>query len=323
MLLFLAAGCERALDLKEPADDPIAVFDELWKLIDEHYALFPVKGVDWQAVYAEHRAKVTASTSNAALFGILNDMLQTLQDGHVSLISATDTATYDNFYTLFPTNFNFPNILNNYLKNDYKTIGPVLLKVVNNVGYIYYRSFANDLTEEQAAAVFKELGQTKGLIVDVRSNTGGKSKNVDRLFSYFIQEKRLVKYEMKKNGTGHNDFAEPEPYYVMPSGTMYNKPVIVLTNRTCFSACNDFVLYMSGLINVQLMGDQTGGGGAVPYDYLLVNGWKIQYSASITLSSNKIQVENGIQPDQNVLISPIDETNGKDPVIEKAFFSLQ
>jgi Peptidase family S41/Tricorn protease C1 domain len=322
ILLFVLAGCERVLDLKDPTHDPVAVFDDLWKVIDQRYALFPVKTVDWESTYSEYRAKITGNTTDAELFKVLSDMLETLKDGHVTLIAKSDTATYDNFHTLFPTNFNYQNILINYLKSDYTTIGPVVIKIVNNVGYIYYSSFGNDISEEQADAVFREISQTKGLIIDVRSNTGGKSINTGRIFSRLISEKRLVKYEMRKKGTGHNDFFEPEPYYVMPAGNAYTNPIVVLTNRTCFSACNDFVLYMSGLPNVQLMGDQTGGGGAIPYDYVLVNGWKIQYSATITLSPDKEYVENGIQPDQNILITPIDETNGKDPILEKAFLSL-
>lgn len=322
-MLFISTGCERVLDMKEPAKDPVAVFDDLWKTIDEHYALFPVKNVDWKNTYAEYRAQISSGATDGELFTVLSDMLQTLKDGHVTLVSKSSTSTYDNFYKLYPINFNYQNLLNTYLNPGYKTIGPVSVKVVNNVGYIYYGSFANDITEEQLDQIFSELSSTKGLIVDVRSNTGGKSKNVDRLFSRFISDKRLVKYEMKKNGTGHDDFAGPEAYYISPSGTAYTQPVVVLTNRTCFSACNDFVLYMSGLTNVQLIGDQTGGGGAVPYDYVLLNGWKLQYSASITLAPDKDAVENGILPHVNVLITPIDETNGKDPILEKAFFALQ
>ena len=80
---------------------------------------------------------------------------------------------------------------------------------------------------------------------------------------------------------------------------------------------------MSELPNVKLIGDQTGGGGGIPYNYILANGWKIQYTASLTLSPEKTTIENGILPDLNVGITSIDEYNGRNPIIERAFQLLQ
>jgi C-terminal processing protease CtpA/Prc len=128
---------------------------------------------------------------------------------------------------------------------------------------------------------------------------------------------------MNKKGPGHDDYMDPVPYYLSPAGTHYGNPVALLTNRSCFSACNDFVLYMSGLSNVKQIGDQTGGGGGIPRDYVLANGWKLQYTSTVTLSPAKASVENGIVPAISITITPTDETNGKDPILEKAFQSLQ
>jgi C-terminal processing protease CtpA/Prc len=80
---------------------------------------------------------------------------------------------------------------------------------------------------------------------------------------------------------------------------------------------------MSDIKNVQLYGDQTGGGGAIPLNYILANGWKIQFSASITLSPLKENIENGIMPDMNIFISSINEVNGVDPILERAFLTLK
>lgn len=71
------------------------------------------------------------------------------------------------------------------------------------------------------------------------------------------------------------------------------------------------------------MGDQTGGGGSIPYNYILANGWKVQYSATITLSSLKEPIENGIIPDISIGINPFEESSGKDPILEKAYSLLR
>jgi hypothetical protein len=322
-LMLMPSGCEKALGLKDPASDPVAIFDELWSLMDKRYALFSVKEVDWEEIYTEYRSMLNESMTEKSLFDTMVKMLETLKDGHVTLMSSYDTATYDNFYTAYPNNFNYNNLIERYLLNDYNVHGPFISKIVNNIGYVYYSSFYNDISDVQIDMVINDMKDVRGLIVDVRGNTGGRSSNVNKLFSRFISDKKLVKYELAKNGPGHNDFSDPEPYYLEPAGTAFTKPVVVLTNRSCFSGCNDFVSYMAELPNVRLMGDQTGGGGSVPYNYTLANGWKIQYSATLTLSTSKLSIENGIQPDEHIGITPIDEANGRDPILEKAYQSLQ
>lgn len=323
LFFFTFLGCKKILYLQNTKSNAVAVFDEIWKQIDDHYALFTVKGIDWNNTYKEYRPQVSNSMTDIALFNLTNKMLETLKDGHVTLFSSTDTATYDGFYTLFLPNFNYKNIITTYLKSDFKTNESLIYKIENNIGYIYCASFRNDISDDEFDKLMNEMKNTKGLIIDVRNNTGGKAGNADKIFKRFITEKKLVKYELVKHGAGHDDFFAPEPYYLSPAGNFYTHPVCVLTNRACFSTCNDFVLYMAGLNNVTILGDQTGGGGGIPNNYILSNGWKIQYTATSTLSPEKRSVENGILPDQNIIITPIEEGNGKDPILEKAYELLQ
>jgi len=321
--MLTTTGCEKALNLKDPATNATAVFDELWTVMDKHYSLFPYKGVNWDSSYDQFRTKVHDGMSQTELFNVLSEMLSTLKDGHVTLSSPIDTFTYLGFYKPYPYNFNYDNIVHTYLGNEYSSSGPIIYKIASGVGYLYYKSFANDITDQQIDKVLTDMAQTKGLIVDVRNNTGGGTENADRVFRRLITARTLVKLEMNKKGPGHGDYTDPQPYYLSPAGTHYGNPIVVLTNRSCFSACNDFVLYLSGLSNVQQIGDQTGGGGGIPRDYILSNGWKLQYTATVTLTPGKVPVENGIDPDIDITITPTDETNGKDPILEKAFQSLQ
>jgi Peptidase family S41/Tricorn protease C1 domain len=323
MLLLSLTGCEKALDLKNPSANATAVYDDAWRTMDRNYALFSIKGINWDSVYKQVRPQISADLSNDELFKKISQTLESLKDGHVTMISTRDTFTYQNFYKAYPLNFNFKNIEKNYLKNQYKQRGPLLYKIVDSVGYVYYSSFRNNISEAELDDIFSDLTATKGLIIDVRSNTGGSLFNVEKFFSRFINTRKLVKYEKRKKGPGHDDFYDKEAVYISPSGQYYNKPVALLTNRKCFSACNDFVLYMSYLPNVRIIGDQTGGGGAIPADYLLLNGWKLQYSSSVTLSPDNLPVENGVIPDFNIEITQIQDMAGLDPILEKAYELLK
>ncbi len=316
-------SCEKILDISPPDSSAVAVFDEMWQEMDRRYSLFAIKQVDWGAEYVKYRDRISEGMPDALLFDIMAEMQESLKDGHVALISGVDTSGYDSFYSLYPVNFNYSNIQANYLGTDYKTSGPFVYKIVDNIGYVYYSSFNSTFTDIELEKLIQDISPTKGLILDIRSNTGGSSSNVDRLAQCFLADRKLVKYEKRKSGPGHMDFSDPVPYYLQPGILNYNKPVIVLTNRTCFSACNDFALYLSELPNVQLYGDQTGGGGAIPNNYILANGWKIQYSSTITLSPVKESIENGIQPDVRIIISGLDESRGIDPIIDRSFLALK
>jgi Peptidase family S41 len=316
-------GCEKALQLKEPRINSLSVYNDAWQALDKNYALFPVKNVDWDSLYEQGHLQITDDLSDAALFEEISKMTEVLKDGHITLVSAERTFAYQNFYKAYPLNFNFNNIEKNYLKNQYSRNGPVIYKVVDSIAYLYYASFKDNISDTELDAIFSAISTTKGLILDVRNNTGGSLSNVEKLFSRFINTRKLVKYEKKKRGPGHNDFYDKETVYISPSGSYYNKPVILLTNRSCYSACNDFAMYMSYLPNVRIAGDQTGGGGAIPADYLLLNGWKLRYSSSMTLSPDNLPVENGITPDFNIGITTIQEMTGVDPILEKAYELLK
>lgn len=320
-LIFIS--CEKSILIKPNTKNPRQIFEEAWSVIDKNYALFPIKSVDWPAERRQFDTVIQNDSGNEKLFEYLSDMLYSLEDGHVSLISATDTSTYDRFYNAYPTNFNFSIIQNNYLHNEYKQCGPVLYKIVNGLAYLYYGNFSDNINDNQLDTVFRELAGARGLIVDVRSNFGGDSRNAERLFQRFISERTLIKYEVSKSGPGHSEFSNPKPYFLEPRQPGFYQSIVVLTNRGCFSACNDFVLYMSELDNTKQVGDATGGGGGIPVRYILSNGWILQYSNTMTLSPGKQPIENGITPDFQLNISSIDELNGKDPILDKAIQLLQ
>lgn len=321
---FTLCGCTKIAGLDKKTSNAPEVFNEACEIINNRYALFDLKTIDWQAACRKESQLIANSMSQNDLFKVLGTHLMALKDGHVSLISDSDTTTYTGFYSPYPTNFNFKNITSFYLNNSYEKTGPFIYAIRDNVGYLYYHSFYNDFSDSDVAQVFSFFKNVKGLIVDIRNNTGGKYANVERLFSHFITARRLVKYETSKKGSGHSDFFVPEPYYVQPAGNnLFLKKVCVLTNRKCFSACNDFVSFMSDLPNVMQVGNTTGGGGGLPNRYLLKNGWYLQYTATKTLSAGGLAIENGITPDYLVNITPVDETTGKDPIIEKAYSLLQ
>ncbi len=71
------------------ANDPEYNFEVLWNTFKDHYAYFELRNVDPEKMYSEYCPRVTSKTSEADLFLILNEMLESFDDGHIS-ISAPD-----------------------------------------------------------------------------------------------------------------------------------------------------------------------------------------------------------------------------------------
>ena len=298
-------------------------FEALWKILDERYCFFDLAykeyGLNWNAIHDKYKTLVDTCDNDRELFTLLGDMVGELRDGHVNLISMYGTSYYWDWHLNHPANFS-DSIQRNYLGNDFKmTNGIKYTTLKDSIGYIYCGSFSNGLNINNLSLMLLDLKETKGLILDVRNNGGGLVTSAEKLAASFTNEKIHCGYMQHKTGPGHNDFSEAEKIYLEPSkGTIWLRPVVVLTNRSVYSAANHFVMLMKELPNVMILGDRTGGGSGLPMSYTLPNGWSIRLSACPTLDAKGEQTEFGIEPDMRVDITSRDWDNGKDTMIEAA-----
>ena len=321
-LLFLTclSGLTACIREEEYTNDPIGNFDQLWKIIDERYCFLDYKGIDWKKIGERKRKFIEPEMDDRDLFQVLSDMLYELQDGHVNLTS-TDNQTHFDFWLDSPRNFSEATIESNYyLGQNYQQTAGFKYKILNDkVGYIYYEKFSEGIDNNDLDRGFSYFSNCKGLIIDVRQNSGGNATNSAKIASRFTEKKILTGYICHKTGPGHNDFSEPYAIYLEPAkGIRWQKKVAVLTNRHSYSATNDFVNHMRCLPNVTIVGDKTGGGSGMPFSSELPNGWTIRFSASPHFDKNMNHIEWGINPDVKVDINYKDEANGFDTIIEEA-----
>jgi C-terminal processing protease CtpA/Prc len=246
-------------------------------------------------------------------------MLAELRDGHVNLSAAHDLGRYWSWYEAYPTNFS-DTLLRRYLGTDYHIAAGIQYKILDdNIGYIRYESFLQGVGEGNLDDCLTYLALCRGLIIDIRNNGGGELTIAEKLAGRFVQEKTLVSYMQHKTGKGHNDFSSLEPRYLEPSSNIrWHKPVCVLTNRSVFSAANDFAVIMHTLPNVKLVGDHTGGGSGMPMTNSLPNGWSVRYSACPMYDAKKQQTEFGIDPDIKAALTDEATAQGIDLIIEAA-----
>ena len=315
--LLLLPGCDSDTEYNNSRRDN---FEDLWRIMDQNYCFFELKGVDWDAIHDKYSVLITDTMSQDSLFNVMGDMLAELKDGHTNLISSFNVSRYWSWYEEYAPNY-YEDIRDNYLGTDYRIAGGMKYRKLaeGRVGYIYYGSFASGVSETNLDYILSYFKDCKALIIDVRDNSGGMLNYSDQIASRFVKEKTLTGYMSHKTGHGHNDFSKPYPMYISPSDRVqWLRPVIVLTNRRCYSATNAFVQTMRMLPNVTIMGDRTGGGSGFPFNSELPNGWSVRFSACPMYDSEMNCTEFGIDPDIPVSMTMSDILKGYDTIIDTA-----
>jgi len=294
-LIFLFSSCVK---IEEYDNNPRGNFEALWKIMDEKYCFFSYKDVDWNQIHDNYSKRINDKMTDEELFNLLNEMLQELKDGHVNLITNWDIGRYWGWFEDYPENFDIK-LIDKYLGRDYAIASGMNYKILDdNIGYIYYGDFSLGISPNSLDYILTKFAGCEGIILDVRNNGGGLLSNSTELASRFTNERVLTGYIQHKIGKGHNDFSELFPIYLDPSARIrYQKPVVVLTNRRCYSATNDFVCSMRSLPLVTIMGDRTGGGSGLPFSSELPNGWSVRFSACPNFNADKEHIESGIDPD--------------------------
>ena len=311
--------------MEEPIVEPntnMGNFESLWRIIDTKYCYLDYKKINWDSIHTAYKAKVTESADATTFFDLMGTMLGELKDGHVNLYSDFDRSRYWKWYTDYPANFNIDLIRSaRYLGENYKIANGLSYEKIDNgrVGYIYLGSFSNGFNDANIVSAMTYFKDCKGLIIDVRDNSGGSLDYSKQLASCFFKEEKVTGYIKHKIGNGHTDFSKAlEVKTPANKNIQYQRQVVVLTNRMSFSATNDFVNRMKQAPNALIVGDKTGGGGGLPLSSEIPNGWLVRFSSSPMYDSNMQEIEWGINPDVLVSLSPFDQANGIDTIIERA-----
>ncbi|MGL1886372.1 MAG: S41 family peptidase [Reichenbachiella sp.] len=314
-------SCDSLL-LEEHSDDAVVVFDQLWEEVDRHYSYFDNSNLDWDSVYSNYRPEINTHTTDQELFEIASKMLSTLNDPHTNLYTNKGVGGNVNYFSRFPINelddistyFSYYEQVNNAL--EYGVIKD------QTIGYIKIRSFDGEPEEFEAfEKVIDSLFYIKGLVIDVRSNRGGLISNAEIILQNFFKSDQIVSQYRFRDGVGHDNFSEWSSFEIDGNDKINHLefPIIVLTNRQTFSACEWFVMGANVLPQFQILGDTTGGGSGIPLLRELPNGWILRVSNSQMRRFDGTDFQfSGIYPDYPVHISASDALAKVDTILESA-----
>ena len=165
----------------------------------------------------------------------------------------------------------------------------------DRTGYVYVRRIGNDLVERLDRAV-GELNGAKGIIVDVRGNSGG-GFDADRSHRNF-------------------DVGDTEE----PGRPRYNGAMAVLIDSRCISAGEGWASWFVANKRARFFGEATAGASSRKRQHELKNGlYKVVFPVKAYTGFLDRPIERrGLEPDEPVRQNAVDLAAGRDTVLEAA-----
>jgi hypothetical protein len=137
-----------------------------------------------------------------------------------------------------------------------------------NIGYLDLRGFSGFReAAETGIAAMNFLANADAVIIDLRRNSGGSPEMIQLISSYFLKERtHLNSFENR----GQDTLEQYWSFHSVPGKPMFDTDLYILTNRTTFSAAEEFTYNMKNLKRATIVGETTGG-GAHPGGTKIVN----------------------------------------------------
>lgn len=258
------------------------------------------------------------SDSPAAKAGIkVGDIIKKIDDKSLENTNITELTKYvkenkNELYNLIIVRDK--NEMNVTIERSKITIKSVLSKTFerNNkkIGYIYMSVFANatvDQFEKALAQLEKE--NIDGLIIDVRSNTGGHLTTAVSIVSNFLDDTNVI-YQIEQNNkkTKHYSIGDKTKEY----------PIVVLQNNGSASASELLSSSLKEAYGATIIGTTSYGKGTVQEMVKLKNGDSYKFTTKkwLTPKGNSIN-KKGVKPDVEIELSdeyinnPSDDTDNQ------------
>ncbi len=163
------------------------------------------------------------------------------------------------------------------------------------MGYIYVRRIKGDLIEQLDKAV-EGLKDARGLIIDVRGNSGGG-------------------FDSRRS---HRNFAPDDAEE--PSRPRFKGPIALLIDARCISAGEGWASWFIAQQRARVFGEATAGASSRKTVYTLSNGlFKVRYLVKAYTGYLQRPIERrGLEPDVAIRQAARDLAAGRDTVLEAA-----
>lgn len=245
-------------------------FDEWWSTFDRVYAMFGLRRVDWNAVRDGFRPHAAACTDAWALGCVLAAAADTLGDRHAWV--AVGGEPVPNTHRALEYRANFPAVMAALEPMTQPRRGINWSRTADGVGYLNVSALDGPDLVEHFDRALDELADARGLIVDLRFNTGGNETFAQGMAGRFTAEPVVYAHQRTRSGPGLTELGPWEPRVLWPRGERFERPTVVLIGPAVMSSAEAFALMFRACEGVTLLGARTAGSSGNPLTLELVGG---------------------------------------------------
>ncbi len=179
-------------------------------------------------------------------------------------------------------------------------------KITDNIGYIRVSSFIGADTPKEFIIALNRLKDSKGLILDLRGNSGGLFQNAIMISNLFMKKGVIVNVIARQG--------KKNVYSAQSAGCIYENPVVVLIDNSSASASEILSSALRDNSRAVLVGTRTYGKGLVQKIFSLPNQSGMNLTIARYLTPKGVDInKKGIEPDFKVTFSHNDFINNIDP----------
>ncbi len=178
----------------------------------------------------------------------------------------------------------------------------IITKKDKKIGYVVINNFANNTYEQFRENIESlESQNIKGLVIDVRNNSGGYLHSVTNMINMFLPKGKVI-YQIQDKTTTYK--------YTATTDESRNYPVAVLVNKSSASASEILAISLKETYDAYVVGTTTYGKGTVQTTKDLNNGAMIKYTIQKWLSPNGNWINDvGVSPTHEIELSTEYENN--------------
>jgi hypothetical protein len=301
----------------------LATFDTVWDAFDREYAMFAIKpDVDWTKLRDTYRPRAAAAKSNQDLAAILVEMLDHLEDLHVYV--QVDGEYVPGYNRDRPLNAN-PKALATLIGRITSTGHDLAwARSGDGIGYINIYKLSDSALPRTFDEVLGQMGDTKGLIIDLRYNGGGSEPLGCEIAGRLLDRRRVYSMSQFRNGPEHTDLGPKKERACGPGGPWhYTGPVVVLQGQKTMSSAESFALALAQCPQAITMGDRTAGSSGNPRRVEAGAGIVVNLPRWIDMDPQGKPIDAvGIPPRVKVDAKPEDFRGNRDPVLSAALANL-
>lgn len=210
--------------------------------------------------------------------------------------------------------------------------------LADSIAYVALGTFSSDSIKAEFAAVVPTIRQARGLIIDVRGNTGGNSGNGWDILARMtrdtlpLQAWRTRVHNAAYKGWGRAGFAQDSAFTPFDSSGKYRPypdpllvPTVILQDNESFSAAEDFLVAADQIPRILTMGQPSGGSTGNPINWQLPDGGFARIVAKHDrYRDGREFVGVGVQPKQPLPAMTLkDFRAGRDPMLAAAMAAVK